>query len=98
MISWRGSEGKKKGWRGKRGVGIAAFAGSADGRIRATHSVFGVNERVVNGNDLDVGVLNGIAEDDTSNAAEAVDADLYGSHCELICAYALVSQQGFRSY
>ena len=42
----------------------------------ATYSIVGLNEGVVDGNDLDVRVLNGIAEDDTANAAEPVDADL----------------------
>jgi hypothetical protein len=41
-----------------------------------THSVLGLNERIVDSNDLNLRVLNGIAEDDTANAAEAVDADL----------------------
>jgi hypothetical protein len=42
----------------------------------ATYSVLGLNEGVVDGNDLDLRMLDGIAEDDTANAAEAVDADL----------------------
>jgi hypothetical protein len=41
-----------------------------------THSVVGLNEGVVDSNDLDVAVLDGVAEDDTSNTTEAVDADL----------------------
>lgn len=45
-----------------------------------THSVFGLDEGVVDGDDLDIGVLDGVAEDDTANATEAVDADLDGSH------------------
>jgi hypothetical protein len=43
---------------------------------RATYSVLGLNEGVVDGNDLDLRVLNGIAEDDAANTAETVDADL----------------------
>ena len=46
----------------------------------AAHSIAGLNEGVVDGNDLDLGVLNSVAEDDTSNSTEAVDADLVGSH------------------
>lgn len=47
----------------------------------AAHSIGGLDEGVVDGDDLDVGVLNSVAEDDTSNSTEAVDADLDGSHC-----------------
>lgn len=49
-----------------------------------THSVLGLDERIVDSDNLDVGVLNGVAEDDTANAAETVDANLDGSHCELL--------------
>lgn len=48
--------------------------------IERTHSILGVDKRVVDGNDLDLGVLGGVAEDDTSNTAEAVDANLDGCH------------------
>ena len=41
-----------------------------------------LNERVVDSDDLDVGVLDSVAEDDTTDAAETVDANLDGSHCE----------------
>lgn len=41
-----------------------------------------LNEGVVDSDDLDVGVLDSVAEDDTTDATEAVDADLDGSHCE----------------
>lgn len=47
----------------------------------AAHSIGGLDEGVVDGDDLDVGVLNSVAEDDTSNSTEAVDADLDWSHC-----------------
>lgn len=40
----------------------------------------GLNEGVVDSNNLDVGVLDSVAEDDTANATETVDADLDGSH------------------
>lgn len=44
-------------------------------RVEA-YSVVGLNEGVVDGNDLDIGVLGSVAEDDTANAAKTVDADL----------------------
>jgi len=73
-------------WRGR---------GSHDGgatRGGKTHSVFGLDEGVVDGNDLDLGVLDGVAEDDTANAAETVDANLDGSH--FACAWEVVSGRG----
>jgi hypothetical protein len=54
----------------------------------ATYSVVGLNEGVVDGNDLDVGVLHSIAEDDTANAAESVDAN-FDNH--LVCSLGPVS-------
>jgi hypothetical protein len=47
----------------------------------ATHSVLGLNEGIIDGNDLDIAVLDGVAEHDTANSAKAIDADLDG-HCE----------------
>lgn len=41
-----------------------------------TYSVGGLNEGVVDRNDLDVVVLDGVAEDDTTDTAKSVDADL----------------------
>jgi len=38
--------------------------------------ILGLNERVVDSNDLDFRVLDSVAEDDTANAAETVDTDL----------------------
>lgn len=46
-----------------------------------TYGVLDLNEGVVDGDNLDVVVLDGVAEDDTANAAETVDANLGGSHC-----------------
>ena len=46
-----------------------------------THSIFGLNERIVHGNDLDIAVLDSVAEDNAANAAEAIDANL-DNHCE----------------
>ena len=46
----------------------------------ATYSVVGLNEGIVDGNDLDIGVLDGIAENNAANATEAVDSNLDGSH------------------
>lgn len=42
----------------------------------ATYSVGGVNEGVVDSNNLNIAVLDGIAEYDTTNAAETVDTSL----------------------
>jgi len=52
------------------------------GRVVPEHigGVVGFNERIVDGDDVDVVVLNSIAEDDTTDAAETVDANLCGSH------------------
>jgi hypothetical protein len=44
--------------------------------VVATYSVLGLNERVIDSNDLDIVVLNGIAEDNATDTAETVDADL----------------------
>lgn len=52
---------------------------------RTTHGVFSVDEGVVDGHDLDFRVLGGVAEDDAANTAEAVDANLDGSH--FACVY-----------
>jgi hypothetical protein len=46
-----------------------------------TYSVMGLNEGVVHSDDLDIVVLDGIAEDNAANATETVDADL-DSHFE----------------
>lgn len=45
-----------------------------------TYSIGGLNEGVVDSNDLDVGVLDGVAEDNTTDTAKSVDADL--DHCD----------------
>jgi hypothetical protein len=39
-----------------------------------------LNEGVVDGNNVDVVVLNSISEDDTADTTETVDANLDGSH------------------
>lgn len=41
-----------------------------------------LNEGIVDSDDLDIGVLDGVAEDDTANTTETVDANLDGSHIE----------------
>lgn len=46
-----------------------------------TYSILGLDEGVVDGDNLNVGVLDGVAEDDATDATEAVDSDL-GDHCE----------------
>jgi hypothetical protein len=43
-----------------------------------TYSIVGLNEGIVDGNDLDIGVRNRVAEDDTADTAESVDANLDG--------------------
>lgn len=40
----------------------------------------GLNERVVDGDDVNVIVLNSISEDDTTDTTEAVDSDLDWCH------------------
>jgi hypothetical protein len=50
------------------------------GQGQQTYSVVGFNERIVDSDDFDVIVLDGISEDDTTNAAETIDANLDGSH------------------
>lgn len=47
-----------------------------------TYGVVRLNEGVVHSNNLDLGVLDGVAEDDTADTTETVDADLDGSHFE----------------
>lgn len=50
--------------------------GGGTGRQGATYSVGGLNEGVVDSDDLDIRVLDGVAEDDTADTAKSVDADL----------------------
>lgn len=59
-------------------IGVACIC--RESGARATYGVVGFNERIVDGDDVDIIVLDGIAEDDTTNAAESVDANLGGSH------------------
>lgn len=47
-----------------------------------SYGVGGLNEGVVDGDNIDVVKLDGIAEDNASNATEAVDSDLCGSHLD----------------
>ena len=48
--------------------------------IVGTYGVVGLNERVVDGDDINLAVLNGISEDDATNAAKAVNSNLGDSH------------------
>lgn len=48
--------------------------------VVVSYGVGGLNEGVVDGDDINVVKLDGIAEDNASNATEAVDSDLCGSH------------------
>ena len=47
-----------------------------DAFCRSTYSVLGLDEGIVDSDDLDLRVFLGIAEDNAANAAETVDADL----------------------
>jgi hypothetical protein len=44
------------------------------------HGVVGFDEGVVDGDDIDFIILDGISEDDTTDTAETVDAKLCWSH------------------
>jgi hypothetical protein len=46
-----------------------------------TYSVVGFNEGIVDSDNFNVIVLNGISEDDTTNAAETVDSNLDRHDC-----------------
>jgi hypothetical protein len=48
-----------------------------------SHRVVGLNERVVDGHDIDFIVLDGISEDDTTDTAETVDANLGRGHAAM---------------
>lgn len=50
------------------------------GEQEATYGVGWVNERVVDGDDVDVIVLDGVTEDNATDATEAVDSNLGLSH------------------
>lgn len=50
--------------------------------VVVAYGVGGLNEGVVDGDNIDVVELDGIAEDNASNATEAVDSDLCGSHLD----------------
>jgi len=76
----------------KRKLEISMFFSSGLG-LKA-YSVCRINERIIDGYDVDVIVLNGISEDDSPNTAEAIDADLYWCHDskELSVGCEIVSQ------
>jgi len=40
----------------------------------------GFNEGIVDSDDVDIIMLDGISEDDTTNTTEAIDSNLYWSH------------------
>jgi hypothetical protein len=48
--------------------------------IAGTYGVVGFNERIVDGDNVNLVVLNGISEDDTTNTTEPVDSNLGNSH------------------
>jgi hypothetical protein len=45
-----------------------------------TYSVVWLNEWIVNSDDVDIVVLDGIAEDNATNTTEAIDSDLCWCH------------------
>ena len=45
-----------------------------------TYSIRRINKRIVDSNDVDVIVLNCVAENNTTNSTEAVDSNLYWCH------------------
>ena len=49
--------------------------------IAGTYSVVGFNEGIVDGNNINVIVLNGISKDNTANAAKTVDSNLDRHDC-----------------
>jgi hypothetical protein len=51
-----------------------------------------LNEWIVDSNDIDILVLNGITEDDTTNTTEAIDSDLDWSHVAANSQYVVDSQ------
>lgn len=62
------------------GIFVRELVGICRCRCEVTYSVVRLNEGVVDGNNLDVGVLDSVAEDDTADTTETVDANLDGSH------------------
>jgi hypothetical protein len=52
--------------------------------IAGTYGVVGFNERIIDGDNVDVFMLNGISEDDTTDTAETIDANL-GNHGSCVC-------------
>ena len=50
------------------------------GARKTTYSVVGFNEWIIDGDDVDIVMLDGIAEDDTTDTAESVNSNLSGSH------------------
>jgi hypothetical protein len=56
---------------------VASWRSATAGYTRGgAYSVVGLDEGVVHGDNVDVVVLDSIAEDDTANATESVDTDL----------------------
>jgi hypothetical protein len=49
-------------------------------REGGAHGVVGFDEGVVDGDDIDFIILDGISEDDTADTAETVDANLCWTH------------------
>ena len=44
-----------------------------------------LNERIVDGDDINIIMLNGISENDTTDTAETVDTNLSGCHDSKVC-------------
>jgi glycosyltransferase involved in cell wall biosynthesis len=74
---------------------IFGFRADSGARGQQTYSVVGFNERIVDSDDFDVIVLDGISEDNTTNAAETIDANLDGSH-DSACGVSVMLRRGER--
>jgi hypothetical protein len=74
---------------GANGEGGVSVPAAARARVTVdTYSVLGLNERIIDSNDLDIGMVDGVSEDDTANTTETVDSNLDRSHdfakCEFV--------------
>ena len=61
----------------------------------ATHSIFDIDEWIIDSDNVDLIVFDGIAKDNTSDATEAIDSNLGGSHdsAELLASVILLRRQ-----
>ena len=49
-------------------------------RVAGTYRIVGFNERIIDGDNVDIVMLNGISEDNTTDTPETVDSDLCWCH------------------